>query len=99
MNRDQRRQAYKARIQPEELKRYEIAREAEIIERIVHELNTATLMVLRDKFGFGTVRLKRLHDALLEIWDSVEKGYLSIKDMENTIFNETGLDVRSKTKQ
>ena len=36
------------------------------------------VMVLHDKFGFGPVRCERFTDAVLELYDSFEKGYVSL---------------------
>ena len=83
-------------MSPQAIKEYEANREAEIIQEVVHSMNVSMLMMLHDKFGFGTVRLKRAYDCLLESWDAVEKKYVSVKDMERTFMEETGLDFTLK---
>lgn len=84
------------RVSPEAIKQYEKNRENDIIKEVAHGMNVAMLMMLHDKFGFGTVRLKRAYDCLLESWDAVEKKYVSVKDMERTLKEETGLDFTLK---
>lgn len=51
------------------------------------------LMALRDKFGFGKVRLERFSDALLDLYDSFDKGYVTLEDLHKTIFEETGVKI------
>ena len=43
------------------------------------------VMVLHDKFGFGPVRCERFTDAVLELYDSFEKGYVSLEDIHLTL--------------
>lgn len=50
-------------------------------------------MVLRDKFGFGTTRMNRFKDYINELADSIEKDYLTVDDVINTIREETGIDL------
>ena len=99
MNREQRRRAAgqlsEGRISPAAIKQYEAGRESDITYRVVHDMNIAILMMLHDKFGFGTVRLKRAFDYMVEAWDGIEKNYVSIEDMEKTLKEETGLDFSS----
>lgn len=53
-------------------------------------------MVLKDKFGFGKIRLKRFIDRLLELYDSYDKGYLSLEDVRNVLKEEGGIVLRLK---
>ena len=93
MNRKQARQAIKAGITHDQLRRYENVREAEIIARVAHDMNVAVLMALRDKFGFGKIRLMRFYKAIMELWDGIEHKYVSVEDMEKTLKEETGIDL------
>ncbi len=52
-----------------------------------------TLTVLHDKFGFGTVRLDRFQKAYAELLDSYNQDYVNVHDLNNTLFEETGLKV------
>ena len=53
------------------------------------------VMVLHDKFGFGPVRCERFTDAVLELYDSFEKGYVSLEDIHKTLKEETGITIVS----
>ena len=46
--------------------------------------------VLRDKEGWGIVRLKRLWDEVEGLSDSIEKGYVSVRDLLDTLEEEIG---------
>ena len=55
-----------------------------------------TLTVLHDKFGFGTVRLTRFYKHLLSLDDSVERGFVSIYDLNEQLVKETGVLVMKR---
>ena len=74
------------------LKLYETEREKKLIHQIVHKLNVVTLMVAHDKLYFGKKRLTRFYNFLLEEWDSVEKKYVSVEDMERALIEEVGIE-------
>ena len=46
--------------------------------------------VLRDKEGWGVVRLKRLWDEVEDLSDSIGKGYVSVRDLLDTLEEEIG---------
>ena len=57
-----------------------------------------SLLILRDKRGFGK---KRLQDFMFEFAEQIEclkKGYVSLEDMINVIQEETGLDIKDLIK-
>ena len=51
------------------------------------------LMVLRDKYGFGSKRLSEYQKHYNDLWDAYNKGYLKLEDIANTIYEETGIKV------
>lgn len=53
----------------------------------------APMMVLRDTFDFGGKRLKRFYLALIEMYDSIDKDYLDLKDISETLKEEAGIDL------
>lgn len=53
----------------------------------------APMMVLRDLFGFGGERLKKFYLALEDMYDSIEKGYLNLKDIAKTLREECKIDL------
>ena len=48
-------------------------------------------MVLHDKWGFGKVRGERFIEQVLDLYDSFEKGYLSLDDIHNCLWEEGGI--------
>lgn len=54
------------------------------------------VMILHDKFGFGAVRCERFTDAVLDLYDSFEKGLVSLEDITNTLKEESGITVERK---
>lgn len=60
-------------------------------KQALYMTNILPLLVLRDEFGFGRVRLERYIDELNERVDAFNKGYISLVDVVETIEKETGL--------
>ena len=65
----------------EELKSKERMNAASII-------NLIPLMILRDKFGFGKIRLERYLGYYQEAVDSLNKGYLDLNDVQKVLLEE-----------
>ena len=53
----------------------------------------APMMILRDFFGFGGQRLKKFYLALIDMYDSIDKNYLDLEDIRNTLREEAGIDL------
>lgn len=69
-------------------------RDADNLITSAHKLATLLyLTVLHDKHGFGTKRLERVLDQVNDLLDSFNKGYISIDDLNNTLYEETGIKV------
>lgn len=51
------------------------------------------LMVLRDKYGYGAKRLEEFIDNVADMLDSYNRGYLDLNDIEQTLKEETGIEV------
>lgn len=51
------------------------------------------LMVLRDKYGYGAKRLEDFIENVADMLDSYNKGYLDLDDIEQTLKEETGIEV------
>lgn len=51
------------------------------------------MMVLRDFFGFGGHRLKRFYENLIDMYDSIDKNYLDLDDIRETLKEEAGIDL------
>ncbi len=48
---------------------------------------------LRDKEGFGPNRLRRVLDTMNNYADSIRNGYLTIQDLQDTLREETGIEL------
>jgi predicted Zn-dependent protease len=44
--------------------------------------------VLADKWGFGTIRIQRILDQIYYVADSVNKGYITLNDLEEQLYDE-----------
>lgn len=47
--------------------------------------------VLRDKFGYGPVRLQRMWNEVNNLSESITKGYVKVKDLMQTLDQEAGI--------
>lgn len=52
-----------------------------------------TFRVLRDRFGFGRERLRRMWDLCLEYIHDIDEGLLSTKEMLDTLQREDGIKI------
>ena len=63
------------------------------IDRVSTWSMFAPMMVLRDFFGFGGQRLKKFYMALIDMYDSIDKDYLDLDDIRDTLREEAGIDL------
>lgn len=49
--------------------------------------------VMRDKEGYGAKRLKRIYDAVEDLADSINKGYVKPKDLEQVLKDEADITI------
>lgn len=67
-------------------------------DKLIHSSYTAFLllgiMALRNKFDFGSARIERWIDEINDLRDSYEKGYISVQDLQQTIKEETGIEIK-----
>lgn len=76
------------------LTRAEINRmNAEATERAYKVMFGVTLIVLRDKYGFGRKRLKAFQDEMLKQIKCVEEGYVTFSELKEIVEKETGLEI------
>ena len=54
-------------------------------------INLFPLLILRDKFGFGKVRIERYLDYYAVLLEAYNDGYLRLKDIEKVLHDELGL--------
>ena len=69
------------RIMEEEIKK-------ESIKIATQAFAIATAMALRDKFGFGEVRLKRVIHYITENFEMINEGYVNLEDMKEILLKE-----------
>lgn len=67
-------------------------------DKLIHSSYTAFLllgiMALRNKFDFGSARIERWIDKINDLRESYEKGYISVQDLQQTIKEETGIEIK-----
>ena len=68
-------------------KDYDALKEAERMNA-ANIINLIPLIILRDKFGFGKVRLERYLKHYQEAVDSLNKGYLDLNDVQKVLLDE-----------
>ena len=68
-------------------KDYETLKEAERMNA-ASIINLIPVIILRDKFGFGKVRLERYLKHYQEAVDSLNKGYLDLNDVQKVLLDE-----------
>lgn len=52
-----------------------------------------SLLVLRDKYGFGSKRLGDFVEHFADVLDSINLDYLDFEDIKNAIYEETGVKI------
>lgn len=57
------------------------------------QMELVMLLVLHDKFGFGAERCKKAITEFEELWDSVNKNYLTLEDIQQTVRETVKLDL------
>ena len=68
-------------------KEYDALKEAERMNA-TNIVNLIPLLILRDKFGFGKVRLERYLEYFQDAVDSLNSGHLDLKDVEKVLLDE-----------
>lgn len=77
----------------EQLKELEMRLKGKIIFEAYEVVMYASMLVLRDTYGFGTGRLERYCKKSLEMLKDIECGYLDFDDCKETVHKETGVEV------
>lgn len=60
----------------------------------VENYSAVVLLCLKDKFNFTTEQLQEVAWSINDTFDSVEKGYVSLDDIIQTLKEEEDLDLR-----
>ncbi len=101
MNRAARRHAAKTCVSHKDvlqhIEKEQIQKKAEdAADKVMLGLLGLPCLVLKDKFGFGKVRLERFTDALLDMYDSYTRGYITVDDVLEVLEHEAGLIISKK---
>ena len=88
MNREERRKQSRIGITAKELKQLDISIKQKSIKFTVEMYSVAVAMVLRDKYGFGEVRMKRIMKEITEQFEMITEGYVSLDDMKKVLLEE-----------
>lgn len=99
MNRAERRRAERERKNGEavyQVKRSDLERlhddaMTQVSRKVIPVVLLTSLMVLRDKYGFGRKRLGDFAESVFEIYEAVDTDYVSFDDLAETIEKETGV--------
>lgn len=108
MNRAERRKAEKAglpvkkepvvNIKASDVQKMKLDASKEAAEKAFLLMLGLPVMALHDKFGFGPVRCERFTDAVLDLYDSFDKGYITLEDIHRTLKEESGITIERKVK-
>lgn len=71
----------------------------EAIDKALERINLLPLLVLRDKFGFGEIRLNRYIDHLIIAVDDFNQGRFTLDDIEKMLKEETNVVVKMEVKE
>lgn len=69
---------------------------AEAMEQAFVLMMGLPLMALRDEFEFGKKRLERFSDKVLDLYDSFNKDYITLQDVIDCVYEETGVKFQGK---
>lgn len=91
MNRAERRRAAKRGVTATDLQTIKENAKQEAIHEAVNLSMVAACMVLRDTYGFGTVRLQRFLEGVNELSDAIIEDYVSHEDCKQVLLDECGI--------
>lgn len=66
---------------------------SEAVDKAFFMMLALPLMVLHDKYGFGKVRGERFIDQVLDLYDSFEKGFVTLDDLHKCLWDEGGIKI------
>lgn len=91
MNRQQLRQTAKQKYTPEMLKKLLDEQQLLVTRRNVSSYSVALSMVLWDKVGKDKEAIKKIVDEVQQLFDSINKNYVSIEDCKRTLSEEADI--------
>lgn len=69
---------------------------AEASQRALEYTVVLPMLVLRDKFGFGATRCERFFSEMRELLDAINRDYLTIDEIKETLEKELGIKIIEK---
>lgn len=63
-------------------------------EVAIHTAYAIFFTVLHDKEGWGVKRMARLWEHINDLSESVVQGYVTIQDLEKTLYEEVGIELK-----
>ena len=66
--------------------------------QVLPRMLLASMEVLHTKFGYGKTRLKRFAEGVFNIYDAVDKRYVTLDEIAKAIDEATGITIKSKSK-
>jgi hypothetical protein len=96
VNRKERRSLVKGGITAEGIKQLTQQEGIYATRYAVHGYSVAFATVLRDKLHFGNTKLIQTIKQVEDLFDSINSGYLSIEDLEQTLSEEAGIVIRER---
>jgi len=94
MNRAERRRLAKKKIDHKDLKMIELDAGTRAIDFTLDKYSAAVALTLRDKLGFGKKRAQRFMHDTWEVFVAIDKGYLSLQDVVETVKAELDIELR-----
>lgn len=102
MNRQQRRAIVKKKLTDKDIKAMEknikVKTSKDVIDFAITNYMACVALCLHDKLGFGHDRACRFMKDVDDMFDSINKGYLSLDDVLKTVEEEIGITLE-RTKQ
>ena len=71
----------------------------ELVIELTPKFMVLFLFVLHDELGFGKKRLMRILTRVQDLSDSIDKRYITFRDLIDTLYEETGVDLRGMEKK
>lgn len=94
MNRAERRRLQKQGLTAKDIKAIEDNSALKGIDFAVSGMIASFVITLHDKWGWGHVRIKRLLEQVDDVFDSIDKDYVSIEDLRKVILEEIGIELK-----
>lgn len=94
MNRAERRRLQKQGLTAKDIKAIEDSSALKGIDFAVSGMIASFVITLHDKWGWGHVRIKRLLEQVDDVFDSIDKDYVTIEDLRKVILEEIGIELK-----